>query len=335
MERITRGGFLRLLDPVIGQPGLIGGHRLVAAMREVVGDPRIEELAVPFTAAAVDMERQRVVWLRSGPLWDALRASFAIPGLFTPQRVHGRELVDGGLLAPLPITATRLSDAHRLVAVDMHSRPRRPPGDPADGVQAPPPRPSRLGRWLGRRLGGPVADASLVDTMSRALDTMQAQISRVQLALDPPELVIEVPRDVCQFYEFWRAKEVVRIGREVAETPLVTPVYYCPGLRRSGVSRELSHPPPPCDGRGDREGYPRFALIRKAPLPTPPCLRKGGGATLAASAAPARPGDSVAGFVQGVFGHFAADADDFLRAPELVELADVARNLDDQLGRIE
>src|SRR5690606_30634230 len=49
MERITRGGFLRLLDPVIGQPGLIGGHRLVAAMREVVGDPRIEELAVPFT----------------------------------------------------------------------------------------------------------------------------------------------------------------------------------------------------------------------------------------------------------------------------------------------
>src|SRR3546814_7424802 len=68
----------------------------------------LEELPIPFTAAAVDMERQRVVWLRSGPLWEALRASFAIPGLFTPQTVHGRELVDGGLLAPLPITATRL-----------------------------------------------------------------------------------------------------------------------------------------------------------------------------------------------------------------------------------
>ena len=219
-ERLSRGEFLRLLDPVLGRPGVIAGTRLVDAMRAVVGDPRIEELPVPFTAAAVDMERQRVVWLRSGPLWDALRASFAIPGLFTPQVVHGRELVDGGLLAPLPITATRLSDAHRLVAVDMHSRPRQPPGDPADGRRARAAHHSRLGRWLDRHLGNPPAEVGLVDTMSRALDTMQAQIARVQLALDPPELIIEIPRDVCQFYEFWRAKELVGIGREAAEKAL-------------------------------------------------------------------------------------------------------------------
>jgi NTE family protein len=219
-ERLSRRDFLRLLDPVMGRPGLIAGQRLVDAMREVVGDPRIEELPVPFTAAAVDMERQRVVWLRSGPLWDALRASFAIPGLFTPQVVHGRELVDGGLLAPLPITATRLSDAHRLVAVDMHSRPRQPPGDPADGVPAAPASVSRLGRWFGRRAGAPTAEVGLVDTLSRALDTMQAQIARVQLALDPPELVIGIPRDVCQFYEFWRAKELVDVGRNAAEKAL-------------------------------------------------------------------------------------------------------------------
>ena len=219
-ERLSRGEFLRLLDPVLGRPGVIAGTRLVDAMRAVVGDPRIEELPVPFTAAAVDMERQRVVWLRSGPLWDALRASFAIPGLFTPQVVHGRELVDGGLLAPLPITATRLSDAHRLVAVDMHSRPRQPPGDPADGRRARAAHHSRLGRWLDRHLGNPPAEVGLVDTMSRALDTMQAQIARVQLALDPPELIIEIPRDVCQFYEFWRAKELVGIGRDAAEKAL-------------------------------------------------------------------------------------------------------------------
>ncbi|GAA3924438.1 patatin-like phospholipase family protein [Luteimonas lutimaris] len=219
-EKLTRGEFLRLLDPVVGRPGVIGGQRLVDAMREVVGDPRIEELPLPFTAAAVDMERQRVVWLRSGPLWQALRASFAIPGLFTPQLVHGRELVDGGLLAPMPITATRLSDAHRLVAVDMHSRPAQPPGEPADGTRATPPRGSRLGRWLDRRLGNPPGEASLVDTMSRALDTMQAQIARVQLALDPPELVISIPRDVCQVYEFWRAKEAIEVGRAAAEKAL-------------------------------------------------------------------------------------------------------------------
>ena len=219
IERMSRGDFLRLLDPVLGRPGVIGGRRLVDAMRELVGDPRIEDLPIQFTAIAVDLQRQREVWLRNGPLWDALRASFAIPGLFTPHEVHGRELVDGGLLAPLPIAATRLSDAHRLIAVDMHGRPKHPPGRPAaeNGSTLPA---SRLGRWFERRLGNDPGEISLVDTMSRALDTMQAQIARVQLALDPPELIIDIPRDTCQFYEFWRARDVIQVGREEAEKAL-------------------------------------------------------------------------------------------------------------------
>lgn len=219
VARMTRGEFLRLLDPVLGRPGLFRGQRLVDALREVVGDPLIESLPVQFTAAAVDLERRRVVWLRSGPLWDALRASFAIPGLFTPHVVHGRELVDGGLLAPLPITATRMSDAQRLVAVEMHGWPRRPPGEPAEPARILP-RGRRFARWLDRRLGNDPGEISLAETMSEALDTMQGQMSRIQLALDPPELLIEIPRDVCSFYEFWRAREVIEIGRQVAEKTL-------------------------------------------------------------------------------------------------------------------
>ena len=236
--RMDRNHFLRLLDPGLGLAGLIRGERLVSAMREVVGNPPIESLPLLFTAIAVDLQRQRVVWLRSGPLWDALRASFAIPGLFTPHEVDGRLLVDGGLLAPLPITATRLSGAHRLVAVDMHSWPDRPPGEPAQ-----PSRPlpadaeahegwlERVGDWIGDHVGHRDGDADpgipkgrtaigMIELMSRSLDTMQAQIARVELALDPPELVIRVPRDACQFYEFWRAKELVEIGRREAEKAL-------------------------------------------------------------------------------------------------------------------
>jgi NTE family protein len=157
-----------------------------------------------------------------------VRASFAIPGVFTPFELHGRELVDGGLLAPLPITATRLSDAHRLIAVDMHGWPQVPPGDPArdedDGGRS---APGVLGRWIDRHFGDdadgdgrPDHRFGLTETMSRALDTMQAQIARVQLALDPPELVIRIPRDACQFYEFWRAAELVEIGRREADKAL-------------------------------------------------------------------------------------------------------------------
>ncbi|HEX2083437.1 MAG TPA: patatin-like phospholipase family protein, partial [Xanthomonadaceae bacterium] len=230
LEAMSRADFLRLLaEPAFGQGGLFRGHRLVEAMREVVGDPDIESLPVPFVAVAVDLLRQREVWLRTGPLWRAIRASFAIPGLFTPAEVHGRELVDGGLLAPLPIAATRLSDAHRLIAVDMHGWPERPPGSPApngEDVRDPGtavPR-NRFARWveqqLDRRLRQGEDDIGLTETMARSLDTMQAQIARVQLALDPPELVIRIPRDACLFYEFWRARELIAIGRAEADKAL-------------------------------------------------------------------------------------------------------------------
>ncbi|WP_242163712.1 patatin-like phospholipase family protein [Lysobacter sp. M15] len=227
LERMSRADFLRLLaDPALGQGGLFHGQRLVRAMRDVVGDPDIETLPIPFVAVAVDLLRQREVWLRTGPLWQAIRASFAIPGLFTPAEVHGRELVDGGLLAPLPIAATRLSDAHRLIAVDMHGWPAHPPGSPAPEGEAEngDPGRNRFTRWVERQLDQRLREddeaISLTEIMARSLDTMQAQISRVQLALDPPELVIRIPRDACLFYEFWRAREVIAIGRAEADKAL-------------------------------------------------------------------------------------------------------------------
>ena len=232
---LSRTGMLRLLDPVFGSPSLFRGQRLMHALRELTGDVRIEDLPVDFTAVAVDLLRQREVWLREGDLWDAVRASIAIPGLFTPYELHGRELVDGGLLAPLPIAATRLSDAHRLIAVDMHGWPQRPPGTPAepgrdDAREVVPP--SRLAEWFERHFrqsgDAPAAAAGIAlrhplgftELMARSLDTMQAQIARVQLALDPPELVIRIPRDACQFYEFWRARELIDIGRVEADKAL-------------------------------------------------------------------------------------------------------------------
>lgn len=228
---LDRRAMLRLLDPGLGRSALFEGTRLMAALREIAGSPNIEDLPIDFTAVAVDVMRQREVWLRSGDMWDAIRASFAIPGLFTPHTVHGRELVDGGLLAPLPIAATRLSDAHRLIAVDMNAWPQRPQGEPAREERRATPRdPSSasgrawLSRWFSEHTSHDEADTNthlgFTDLMARSLDTMQAQIARVQLALDPPELVIRIPRDVCEFYEFWRARELIEIGRAEAEKAL-------------------------------------------------------------------------------------------------------------------
>ena len=244
---MDRSDMLRLLDPLFGRPALFRGDRMISRLRELVGDPDIESLPVDFTAVAVDLQRQREVWLREGPLWTAIRASIAIPGLFSPHPVHGRDLVDGGILAPLPIAATRLSDAHRLIAVDMHGWPQRPPGTPADtSIETPESSTTaRIADWVERRIGfGDDGEAGggdldpaqgdsagsgratamrtpgLTELLARSLDTMQAQIARVHLALDPPELVIRIPRDASLFYEFWRARELIAIGRSEADKAL-------------------------------------------------------------------------------------------------------------------
>lgn len=225
MTRTSRREMLRLLDPGLGRPAMFTGTRLVRALREVVGEPRIEDLPIDFTAVAVDLLRQREVWLRRGDLWDALRASFAIPGIFTPLNIGGMELVDGGLLAPLPITATRLAGAHRVVAVDIHGSTPQRKDEPVRVVDAKAGAPAvgLLGRWmdrLGDEAATPTHRFGLMEVMSRALDTMQERIARVQLALEPPDLLIRIPRDACQFYEFWRAAELIDIGRRQAEKAL-------------------------------------------------------------------------------------------------------------------
>ncbi len=233
---LERSDVVRLLDFAFGHPGLFKGDRVIGVLRELIGSYQIESLPIPFTAVATDVQRQREVWLQRGPLFDAIRASIAIPMVFTPYRIDGRELVDGGLLSPMPMAATRMSAADWVVAVDLnaHMHPaengmplpvtaneKKQAGDDApqnDSLR------QRIGGFLDgfieKRNKPAASQPGIVDLMSQALDTMQAQIARMQLALDPPDLLVRVPHDSCAFYEFWRAKELIGIGRHAAEHAL-------------------------------------------------------------------------------------------------------------------
>ncbi|GAB3731292.1 patatin-like phospholipase family protein [Silanimonas algicola] len=236
-ERLERNDVLRLLDVTFGASGLIRGDRVIATLRELVGEHRIETLPLPYVAVATDLATQREVWFQHGPLFDAIRASIAIPMVFTPHEVNGRELVDGGLLAPLPLAATRAFHCDYVVAVDLNARsPRAPVSGPVplreaemfndDAPIAPPNWKARVASWFSvpppastpPAPGGGIG--SLLDLMSRSMDTMHSQITRLQVAQDPPDLVIRVPRDSASFYEFWRAKELRERGRELAEAAL-------------------------------------------------------------------------------------------------------------------
>jgi NTE family protein len=238
---LQRTDVLRLLDFAFGHPGLIKGERLIGVLRQLIGDRQIEELPVRFTAVATDLAAQREVWINRGSLFDAIRASIAIPMIFTPHYVNGRELVDGGLLAPVPIAATRQAMADLVIAVDVNARDNRPLIAPdATALQEIQPNPvsdsasaggswgaqiaAVVGTWWERKQPTPKQQAArtgMIDLMSRSLDTMQGQLSRLQLALDPPDLLIRISGEVAMFHEYWRATELIQAGRDAAEKALL------------------------------------------------------------------------------------------------------------------
>ncbi|MFW6775826.1 patatin-like phospholipase family protein [Nocardioides sp. CPCC 205120] len=138
---------LRLMDFKLSAPGAVAADRLLGAIGDLFAGTDIEDLPVPFTAVATDLGSRREVWFQRGPLLPAVRASIAIPGLFTPVMLNGRLLVDGGLLNPVPVDPTTAVPADLTVAVSLLGRRARADRQaPAQESAAP----QRLEEWRDR-----------------------------------------------------------------------------------------------------------------------------------------------------------------------------------------
>jgi NTE family protein len=235
---LARMDVLRLLDLTFRGGGFIKGDRIINVLRDLVGDILIEELPISYTAVAVDLDAQREVWFSRGSLFEAIRASIAIPTIFRPHRYGGRLLVDGGLLNPLPVSPTLRDLTDATIAVDVNG-----PEETLDAAATPllaagapragdPPKPTaddgrvakahkRRGRSLFASLLGAapaaaaaVREPSVIELFARSLDTVQETITRVRLAAQPPDLLITIPRNVSTFYDFHRAQSVIELGRQ-------------------------------------------------------------------------------------------------------------------------
>jgi NTE family protein len=126
---LQRFDVLRLLDWTLSGGGLIKGDRIIEKLRGLIGEIRIEELPISYTAVAVDLLAQREVWFSRGSLFEAIRASIAIPTVLRPHHYEGRTLVDGGLLNPVPITPTLRDLTDCTIAVDVNA-----PAEEGDGT---------------------------------------------------------------------------------------------------------------------------------------------------------------------------------------------------------
>ena len=217
-RKLEKRDMFSLLDLAFGWTGLFKGDRLMGVLKELVGDHVIEDLPIGFTAVATDLMEQREIWLNKGSLFDAIRASIAIPTVFTPHVYLGRVLVDGGLLNPIPIAPALNQDADMIIAVNLNAHSRRSRKRATELAQEE--------QRNGGDAGGEQSDGSgpkvpgLIDVVTASLDLMQNSIARMKLASYTPDVVIDVPRDACLFYEFYRAEELIALGGECASAAL-------------------------------------------------------------------------------------------------------------------
>ncbi len=222
---LTRRRVFGYLDVNFSGSGLIAGGRLAEKLQEGLGDIKIEDLPLRYGAIATEIGTAHEIWITRGRLVDAMRASYALPGLFPPQQVGGRWLMDGALVNPLPISAARALGARLIIAVNLNADNfGRGTVIYDHGADAAPIEAAARGLFAGlgekvakRRFLGTAERPGLTTVMVEAFNVMQDRITRARLAGDPPDVLISPRLGRVGVFEFHRAQEAIAIGAEAAE----------------------------------------------------------------------------------------------------------------------
>lgn len=220
---IDKIDIVTLLDLSWGTNGLVKGDKVINTLVKLVGDRKIEDMPIPFTAIATDVENLKEVWIRSGPLFDAIRASISMPLFFTPVKYRGVYLIDGGVLNPVPIAPTFNDETDITIAVNLGGRADRsdeePDAEPPATAGSSPLHDS-VSRFIAQLketvVGSNEKDWGVYDIANQAFEAMQSTIARQKLATYPPNVVIEIPRNACRALEFHRSAQMIDLGRSRA-----------------------------------------------------------------------------------------------------------------------
>jgi len=219
---LDKGKVFRLVDFTLSKQGLIKGDKVLKKMKDFIPDTNIEDLTIPYASVAVDLINKKEVVFRKGSLYHAIRASIAIPSVLTPLKSRGQLLVDGGVLNNIPIDQVYRSDGDLLIAVNVNA-------------DIPCPKPKILdeeeenkhsvyqekirefyGHLRKNSTGSKEENLGYFSLLTRTLDLMTMQMAEVTLAHHSPDILINVSRESCHMYDFYKAEEMVETGRDSA-----------------------------------------------------------------------------------------------------------------------
>ena len=232
---LTRRKVLGFLDFNFSGSGLINGQRLCDVLDDRLRGVAIEAMDKRFVAVATEIGTGHEVWLSSGRLVDAMRASYALPGIFRPVSINGRWLFDGALVNPIPVSVCRALGARYVIAVSLAAdscgrgtvvahMDQAPPGlevevdvepEPQSGVLA------RNGRAVKKLLQRQIFGRSdngpgISRVMMEAFNIVQDRIARSRLAGDPPDVIIQPRMPAFGLFDFHRAEALIECGMAAA-----------------------------------------------------------------------------------------------------------------------
>ncbi len=235
-RRLQPRNILSYLDIRLNGSGLIGGDKLALQLEAALGQALIEDLPLKFATVATEVRTGHEIWLTHGRIVDAMRASYALPGIFAPVLVGDRWLVDGALVNPVPVSAARALGAEIVIAANLssdvftHSTTIYSHGPTAAVTVAPAPEvldPSPPKRGLGkffsaertmkREFFGSAGRPGISTVMVDAFNIMQDRITRARLAGDPPDLLISPRVGQIGWFDFHRADDLIAHGTRAAE----------------------------------------------------------------------------------------------------------------------
>ncbi len=219
----TKANMVRYMDFTLRGSGLIAGGRLARRMEEHMSDVRIEDLPKPFVAVATEISSGHEVWLGDGPIVPALRASYALPGVFTPVRHGGRLLVDGALVNPVPVSVCRAYEPDVVIAINLNSETfgratviRPALHDPIEEAITHDEN-SQAASWFSfmhqrEKITETKNRLGVTSVMVEAFNIIQDRIARARLAGDPPDFTIRPKLRSVGLIEFHKADQAIDLG---------------------------------------------------------------------------------------------------------------------------
>ena len=219
---LTRRGVFDLLDFTLTRQGFVKGEKIFEKHKEMTGNVNIEDLRIPFTAVATDMKNNEEIHYKSGDLYKALRATVAIPGFIIPVVQDEKVLVDGGVSNPLPVNLVNKLEDAVVVAVDLNAKEnkefeQKPIKKPKNEVQ----------KWFENLLPENFKEQhlkqssekkeeaySLIELMESSFSFTQDRLTSMMLKMYEPDILIKIPRNTANTFEFDKAKHIYKIGEK-------------------------------------------------------------------------------------------------------------------------